>query len=267
MIMTEVSVENVSGSALEVILRKYLIDHSSRKINYLYWNITDAKDMTLSFVNLTGKELNRVNNSDLVYRIVRLKNADHWKIVSNFLNKYIIDPTDSRAVYVIRVDYLLTYLKGLKYDTSQIVLTRGPYGTVYCNDELPDKRKPICTVDTDIQSLYLIDRLYGKYRKMLYSDSPEWDIKDIMEEYLTDPKFKYVVDDLRVTLPVTEALDIVSRKFINERKDRETCKHEQIYMQNGLSTIASRFSCSDVSIVSVRVYIQIFLRKYSKQRK
>ena len=53
--MTEISNEELRGTALEVILRKYFVDHSARKLNYLYWNVTDAKDMTLNFVNLIGK--------------------------------------------------------------------------------------------------------------------------------------------------------------------------------------------------------------------
>ena len=266
--MTEISNEELRGTALEVILRKYFVDHSARKLNYLYWNVTDAKDMTLNFVNLIGKELNRINNSDLVYRIVRIKNSADWKVISDFINKYIIDPDDSRAAHVIRVDYLITYLKSLKYDTTQIVLTRsGSFGTVFCNDHDPAKRKPVCTVDTDIQSLYLIDRLYTKYRKMLYSDSVDWDIRDITADYMSDPKFKFSVDDLKVLIPTIDAIDVVSRKFIAERQTVDpTCRVEQIYMRNGLSTVASRFSCSDLIIVSVRAYLQVFLRKYSKKR-
>ena len=259
--MTETQNEELRGNALEAILRKYLIDHAARKINYLYWNVTDAKDMTLSFVNLIGKELNRINNSDLVYRAVRVKNPADWKVISDFINKYIIDPDDSRAAHVIRVDYLISYLKSIKYDTTQIVLSRGSFGTIYCNDHDPTKRKPVCTVDNDIQSLYLVDRLYTKYRKMLYSDSAEWDTKDITEEYMTDPKFKFVVDDLKVIIPTIDAIDVVARKFITERKADTSCKLEQIYMKNGLSTVASRFSCSDIIVVSVRAYIQVFLRK------
>lgn len=266
----------VSGSGLEALLRKYFIGHSSRKVNYLYWNATEPKDMTLSFVNLSGKELNRVNSSDLVYRIVRLKNADDWNVIVHFITSYIVDPSDLRAIYVIRVDYLVTYLKSIGYDVSKIALTRGAFGTVFCNNDDPTKRKPVSIVDTDVQSTYLIDRLYTKYRKMIYSDTGDWDVTDILEEYLTDPKFKYKVDDLKATLPVMDAVDIVARKFVRECIERDGyvdgvigkdhhCKLEQIYLKNGMSTVMSRFTSSDIVIVAVRVYIQIFLRKYSKQ--
>lgn len=258
----------VPKNILEPILQKYLISHSSRKLNYLYWNVTDQKDMTLNFVNLSGKELNRINNSDLVYRIVRVKNAEDWAILAAFINSTIIDPDDSKAAYVIRVDYLMTYLKGLNFDTDQIILTRGSFGTLFCHNDDDAKRKPICTVDTDIQSLYLIDRLYTKYRKMLYSDSQDWNIKDITSDYLNDPKFKYIITELNVTVPTTDALDVVSRKFIGECKARDNnSKLEQIFVKNGLSTVVSRLTCSDINIITVRVYIQVFLKKYSKKGK
>jgi len=259
--------QEVSGTMLATILRKYFTDHSSRRINYLYWNIVDAKDMTLNFVNLTGKPLNRINNSDLVYRIVRIRNADHWNIIASFINKHVVNPDNPKAVYVIRVDSLVSYLKQINFDPGKIVWHRGAFDTVFCHNDDAKKRKPIVTVDTDIQSLYLIDRLYGKYRKMLYSDSPDWLIKDITEDYLSNPDFKFTLDDLGITIDVVESMDIVARKFILEyQKKDQTCKLDQIYINNGLSTVVNRLICPDVSIITVRVYIQLFLKKYTKKR-
>lgn len=266
--MTESSKVKLNGAAFGAILRKYLIEHSSRRLNFLYWNITDAKDMTLNFVNLSGKELNRINNCDLVYRIVRIKNSEDWNVISDFINSYIVNQDEPRAVCVIRVDYLISYLKSINFDLDKVVLTRGAFGTVYCNDDDEAKRKPICTIDTDIQSLYLIDRLYLKYRKMVFSDSSDWRIQDITESYLNDTKLRFELKDLNISIPITDALDVVSRKFITEYRARDTtCRLDQIYLPNGLSTVVSRLSCSDLTIVSVRVYIQVFLKKYNKKRK
>ncbi len=262
--MTESTEVGVSGNSLEAIIRKYLTDHSARRLNYLYWNLTDAKDMTLSFVNLTGKKLNRINNGELVYRIVRIKDANDWAALSDFINRYIVDPEDARAVYVIRVDFLSTYLKAINFDPSQIDLTRVGFGTAYCFNDDDKKRKPICTVDNDIQSLYLIDRLYGKYRKMLYSDSPEWEITDITDAFINDDDFKFVIKDLNVTIPVADALDVVAKRYIKAYKTTEAVRLDQIYTRSGLSTVASRLTCPDLGIVSVRAYIQIFLKKYIK---
>lgn len=262
------SIGQLSGSALEKILRKYFTEHSSRRLNFLYWNLTDAKDLTLNFINITGKELNRINNSDLVYRIVKLKNQEDWNTISYLINTYLIDPADTKAIYVIRVDYLLSYLKTINFDMSKINLTRGDFGVAYCNNDDNTKRKPLCVIDADIQSLFLIDRLYLKYRKMLHGEVSDAVIKDITDEYLNDLAFKYRIEDPKILLPTTDALDVVSRKFIVGYKNKEaSCKLEQIYIKNGLSTIVNRFIGSDITVLTVRVYIQIFLKQYSKRAK
>lgn len=257
------------GKEFEKFLRKYLIDHSGRRLNYLYWNVTDAKEMALHFINLAGRELGRVNNSDLIYRAVRIKNSSDWAILSKFINDHIVDPETPKAAYVIRVDYLVTYMKSIKFDVTKMVLTRGMFGTVFIHDDDLDekKRQPLCTIDTDVQSLFLVDELYTKYRKLLYSNSDDWEIKNILDDYLSNESFNYVIDDLRVTLPALESLDIVTRKFVGERMKEDGCSLEQIYLKNGMSTVSSRFTCPDMTIVSVRVYIQIFLRKYAKKGK
>lgn len=266
--MSEHSDGMVSGAALETILRKYLIDHSSRKLNYLYWNVSDMKEMTLNFVNLSGKELNRINNSDLVYRVIKIKNTSDWAIITKFINKYVLKTEDTKTVYVIRVDFLLTYMKSIGYDVNKIELTQGAFKALYCNDSDESKRRPIAVIDTDIQSLYLLDRLYSKYKKMLFSEVPDASIENIIERYLKQQDFKFNITDLKITLPVSEALDVVSRKFINTLKaSDQSCKLEQIYINSGASTVISRFTCSDICVVSVRVYLQVFLKKYEKKGK
>jgi hypothetical protein len=266
--MSDSSVGQMSSAALEDLLRKYCTEHSARRLNYIYWNLTDHKDMTLNFVNLTGKELNRINNGDLVYRIVKIKNTIDWNNLANFFNTHIVDPTDHKAVYVIRIDFLISYLKSIGFDLSRFKLERGGFGTAYVDDGDQTKRKPICTVDNDVQSLYLIDRLYQKYRKMMTGEVHDGEIKDITDQYLQDPKFKYSIDDLNLTLPVIDALDVVSRKVVSRYRNTDpTCRLEQVYVRNGLSTIVSRLICGDFNILTVRVYIQLFLKKYNKGHK
>lgn len=264
-----------TGKALEDLLKKYCIDHSSRRINFLYWNTTDPKDMTLNFVNLTGKELNRINNSDLVYRIVRVKNVTDWQALVAFFNTYIVDPNEPKVAYVVRVDYLMGYLKTIKFDTAQINFSKGPFGALYFdqpikgpNGENVMQRRHVAVIDTDIQSLYLIDKLYTKYRKPLFSDDADWKIHDITQDYLQSSDFKFVVEELGISVAAVDSLDIVAKKYIERcRTVDPNCRLEQIYMQNGLSTIANRMICSEMNILTVRVFIQLFLKKYSKKGK
>jgi hypothetical protein len=261
----------VTPAALESILRKYLVEHSSRRLNYLHWNAADTKDTTLCFVNLSGKELTRVNNSDLVFRVVRVKNLADWAVIINFITNFIVNKHAPKAAYTIRLDYLFSYLKSIKFNLELFTLTPKDFGVAYCNDEDPDKRKPVYIIDNDIQSLFLIDQLYTRYRKMLYSDISDWQncrVTDILDDYLNNSDFRFKVDELGVTIPVTEALDVASRKFVtNYKNSGAVCKLEQVFINNAFTTVANRFVGADIGIVTVRVYLQLFLKKFVKSKK
>lgn len=261
----------VTPAALESILRKYLIEHSSRRLNYLHWNAADTKDTTLCFVNLAGKEFTRVNNSDLVFRVVRVKNLNDWSVIYDFMTNYVVNKGLPKAVYTIRLDYLFSYLKSIKFDVTQFTLTVKDFGVAYCYDEDENRRKPIYVIDNDIQSLFLVEQLYNRYRKMLYSDISDWQnckVTDILDEYLTNNDFRFKVDDLGVTIPVTEALDVVARKFVTAYKSNgSVCKLEQVFINNAFTTIANRFIGPDIGVVTVRAYLQLFLKKFVKAKK
>ena len=257
----------LTGKKLEQLLRKYLVAHSNRRLNYLYWNATNPKDTTLSFVNLSGEKLTTLNNSDLVFRVVRVRNSAEWRALQEFIVKYLIDPEDARATHVIRIDYLMSYLKTIGFNPDAIKLERNAFGTAKGILEDEQLSKPLCTIDTDVHSLILVDKLYRNYRKLLYNDTaPELEIADILQNYLDDKNFRYLVDDLKVAIPVTENLDVPGRKYIRAvlLEDPNT-KLEQIYLKNGLSTVVSRFVGGGLHIVTVRVYLQYFLSKYRKK--
>ena len=284
---------------LQIVLTKYLVEHSSRRLSYLYWNTIDTDETLLCFVNLTGNKLSRVNNVDLVFRVVRIMNESDWVMIKNFLDTYVVSPDDNKAAHIIRVDFLLSYLKHIGYDLSKFVLKRNAFGTAYSNNSIiplveepeeeddgsndisseelnldeedpkPKADKPIFTVDNDIQSLYLIEKLYNKYNQLLLSeDSEDWDIVDITQEYLTDLNFRYKLDDLRITVPVQDSIDIVSRKFIRTTlKENDQCKLEQLYLKHGISVLANRFTTPDMIVVTVRAYLQYFLTKFKSNKR
>lgn len=258
----------ISGKRLSSLFQKYLIEHSSRRLNYLHWNSAN-KFKSLQFINICGKELCRVMNSDLVYRIIDVKNDDDWNDMYNFFTQFIVDPNDPSATYVIRVDFLVAYLKSIKFNIDDIKFTREEFQTLYCHSENnpENKRRPISTIDTDIQSLYLLDQLYAKYSVVLTSDDPSWVITDIKEAYLNDPEFTFDIEK-NIHLKLVDAIDSVARKCIRQYNEIDPkCTLEQIYMKNGVSTIANRFICSEISAITVRVYFQVYLRKYYKKRK
>lgn len=258
----------ISGKPLDALFRKYFIEHSSRRLNYLHWNSADGKNKALNFINICGKELGRINNSDLIYRIVLVKNDTDWENIHNFFTKFIVDPEDPTATYVVRVDFLAAYLKSINFDSANIQFTREAFQTLYChpanNPEL--KRRPVSTIDTDIQSLYLLDQLYDKYRPVLESDNPDWIITDIKEAYLNDPEYAFDIDK-NIHLKLTDAIDAVARKCIRRYDEIDPhCKLEQVYIKNGITTIANRLLSTEIDILTVRVYFQVFLKKYYKKR-
>ena len=259
----------ITGKRLSSLFQKYLIEHSSRRLNYLHWNSANGNFKALQFINICGKELGRVMNSDLVYRIVSVKNDEDWRDIHNFFTKFIVDPNDPAATYVVRVDFLVAYLKSIKFNITDIEFTREEFQTLYCHSEnnKENKRRPISTIDTDIQSLYLLDQLYAKYHLVLKSNDPSWVITDIKESYLNDPEFTFDIEK-NIHLRLVDAIDSVARKCIRQYDEIDPkCTLEQIYMKNGITTIANRFMCSEIDVLTVRVYFQVYLSKYYKKRK
>ena len=251
-------------SQIAGVLQKYLIDHSARRLNFLYWNIVEPKDCSLCFVNLNGKELTRVNNEDLAFRIVKVLSRADWDILAEFINTYIVDDTDKRAVYVVRVDYLMSYLKSIGYDLTKFGLRRTGFGTGFSVTAEESLSKPICTLDNDIQSLHLIDRLYSKYRRVVNSDPSDCTIVDITDEYLKTPDYRYKIQELKVAIPMSDCVDSISKKF--SAKLDSPFKIEAISLENGITKLVNRFSGVDMIVLSVRVYLQYFLQKYKSKK-
>lgn len=249
----------MSGKELEKLLTKYFTSHSARRINYLHWNSLGVN--TLNFVNLSGADLTRLNNAELIFRSIRVKDTADWEALSNFINTFIV--AQPKVTYIIRVDYLVSYLKKLKFDTSVLSFSRNSFGTVMSTPVGDNVSvKPIAIIDDDIQSMVLLDRLYNKYRKMMFSDDPSWDISDILEEYLTSDTFKFKLDEL--SMQVVASLDIVDKKFVQQSKN--VCpktKLEQIFVKNGITTVVSRFTGDNMCIITARVHLQYFLNKYA----
>ena len=151
----------VDSKDIKTTLKYFLTDHSCRKFNYLYWNVIDHRTMCLCLVNLTGKDLTRLNTPDLGFRIVKVLNKNDWDIVRYIFERHITPKDNKRAVSVVRLDYLLQYLERIKWDLEAIDLQTNKFGNMFV--EHKEKVKPISVVENDIQCLYLIDRLYNKY--------------------------------------------------------------------------------------------------------
>lgn len=263
----------VDLKTIEATLKYFLTEHSSRKYNYLYWNLIDPKHMSLCFVNLTGKKLNRLNNSELGFRIVKIANRKDWNIVKHLFENFIVSPDNRRAISVVRLDYLLQYLKTIKFNLDKIEFNTNKFGTKFVEKEVPGKKpqiKPISTIDSDIQSLYLLERLYDKYAPMieLTESNVTHDIADIKEAYIESDIYSYVLADQKLIVPTTDGLDIVAKRFtIKCDKSDESWSLQRIYTDAGLSNIVSKFKNDRMSLVSLRVYLKYFLKSIKKRRR
>lgn len=251
---------------LESLLKKYLVEHSSRRFNFLYWNICDQRDPFLNFVNLAGKDLNRVNNVELVFRLVKVKQTVDYSIIYQFMTEYVVDPTNPKAVYVIRVDFLLSYLKSIKFDLSQFILSREMFNVGYSNADDPKKKRAICIVDDDIQSLFLVNRLHQKYRKFIsQNDVDNSIITDILNKVDSEESYIYSInhEGININIPLQNGLDIVAQKFVRLSSN---VRFEQIFNVENMSVIVNRFICSDVAIITARVYLRLIFKKFTKKK-
>jgi len=258
----------VDTKTIEQTLKYFLLEHSARKLNFIYWNLIDSKYMCLCFVNLTGKKLNRLNNSDLGFRIVKVKGRRDWNIVKYLFENFIVSQDDRRAVSVVRLDYLMQYLKTLNFNLDAIDFKINKFGTKYVDYDT--KVKPISSIDNDIQSLYLIERLYNKYSAMLEMDESNEDnnIVDITDDFRKSDKFVYVLADAKINVPTHDGLDIISKRFTIKRdKAGEPWDLKRIYIKTGLSNVVSRFTNERMIVLSLRVYLKYFLKTIRKRKK
>jgi hypothetical protein len=188
-------------------------------------------------------------------------NKEDWSVISEFFDTHIVDSTDRRAVYAVRLDYLMHYLKVIDFDLTKFGLNRTNFGTGYSAVADIDNSKPICTLDNDIQSLHLIDKLYSKYKKMIYPDTQAYIAEDITKDYMSTNDYRYRIYERRVAIPIRDGLDGISKKFVS--KYSTPIKIEAIRSTSGITTLVNRFEDNNSMItLSVRVYLQYFLQKF-----
>lgn len=262
------------ATKLHDLLNRYLVEHSSRKINFLYWNLADPNDHVLIFVNLKGKDLVRINNEKLIFRVVRIINDEDWSMIRDFLHNYIVDRHDKKAVYLVNVSRLISIVNSVKDVGELKPLDRNEFGTAVIPDDDDDEdidtinngddesvkpNVPICTIDNDVQSCYLIDALYNKYRHIIYNDDQDWKSTDITEAYLNEANIKFNLDAGNIRVPIVDALDVPSKKFVRSIKGTKVL--EQIACNEGIINVVSRLTAEDVVVFTSRVYLQFFVNR------
>ena len=85
----------ITGKLIEQLITTYCTNHSSRRINFLYWNTIDHADHRLHMVNLSGKELIQTNNAKLVYRLVDIKDQTDYQRLQDLENIHMLIQLDN----------------------------------------------------------------------------------------------------------------------------------------------------------------------------
>ena len=159
----------------------------------------------------------------------------------------------------------MSYLKSIKFDLSQFTITHEAFHVGYCNVNDESKKRPICIIDDDVQSLYLISRLSTKYRQFVFqNDIQNAVITDIKTAYIETSDYVYSIDQdtSNINVPLQDGLDAVAKKFISSMGETRL---EQIYMAEDISTVSNKFVCQDMTIVTVRVYLHLFFKRFTKK--
>jgi len=251
------------------ILLNYFKAHSSGKFNYIYWNIIDQKHPKLLFVNLIGKDLIKVNNGDLRFRIVTIRNKKHWEVIKWFITTFLIDQNaDKRSINVLRLDYIFSFLNNIKFDFDSILFGTNGYGSVMLNDG--ESAKILSYIDRDIQSVYLIENLNNGFSQ--FDDASlivgEKIVTDIKQAYIDEKEFRMDIPNTSISISQIDGLDCASTTFIRKYPNSSL---EALFVKDNISTkIISVFKSNDdddISIITVRVYLSYFLGKRSNKNK
>ncbi len=247
------------------MLTTYLITHSSRKYNYMYWYVNTTAAPILCFSNLPDQKIERINDPKLCFRLVKVQNRKAWKVISTLINTIFLQNADKRSIHIIRIDYLFQYLKYVKFDLTAIDYTTNKYGTRIVkinaakNSAIP-KSKPVIHMVYDIHCQYLMDKLYHTY--LPYLDANVGEPDDIKELFFSESKdFCYVTMDGKLSIPLKDGLDIVSTKLMKQfEKDGTTWHLEQLKMSGDVFNVINRFRSSDITVLSIKVYMHYFLK-------
>ncbi len=243
---------------IATIIHTFLTDHSSRKYNYIFWNITNNTAPVICFSNLPDHKIERINDPKLCFRLVKVLNRKSWKVLSFLFNEIILKDSDKRSIQLIRVDYLTQYLKLNKYDFSAIDYTINSFGTRM----LPYKEtsRPFVHIVHDIHCQYLMDKLHKTY--LPYLTAKVEDAEDVSDQFTdVDTQFEYSAFKGKLIIKLTDGLDSVSSRFLKKLTGSKTAwKLLQVKLDGDAFNIINLFRTEMMTVVSIRVYMHYFLK-------
>lgn len=271
---------NLTIKELKELLYKYLIKHSDRKLTNLYLNINNRSKYFV-FVNLKNDKLVKINNSDLVVRILHIKNKKELQIIFDFLNKYILNSIitpDFNSLIMIRIDLLLAYLNKIKYDLDKLDVKMNNYFS-FSYIDVNKKRIVIGNIERDYLLSYKFYKIFNEYlisenkilvdsklhnyicedAEELINNKNELNLIEIDQEIINTDKYKsnsnYLVD----------GLDIVSLKWLSSLNQKDYSIY-LIYKQiDKVFKFISFISTSDMNIITLRPFVSFAYKQKGKR--
>lgn len=211
------------------LLRHYLVD-SVKKTNYLYWNIINFRYQILLFTNAKNtihhEELIRPGNPNVLIKLLKVKNKDHWLMLQQFFMMMIGHNRNDQIpadIYVFKITDIFSYLKKIKYDKNKLCLVQNIFNTIY--GEFEEKRKKLIYIEGDI---FTFQKLYNFY--ILYKSSQKsskFEIVDIIpidtEDYKkrfkeNQNKFEIIHNDNHYNIIITKDGHLVPVALTKQKK-------------------------------------------------
>lgn len=266
---------------LGALLTKYLVAHSGRKINHLFWNIIHRKDRILCFVNQVGKDLNTINDPNTCVRFVKAKDTSEWQTICDVLDR-ITNPSlgkdgtpQTSDPFVIRVDTLIAYLKKIDFDLDQLNLEESKERSIYYISQVKDKKSAdgfsdrhnhIAYPSGDMRNDYFMKKFKEFYAPILMKPKEEFgEVSDEFDAYMRAGKeFSYEVlvgKKKAIVVPVIPGADFPPQKFIEV--DNVKCRNPPIIQILQLPGKVIRYvyiyRSDKMDLISTRVYLNYFL--------
>lgn len=275
--VSEMSVPGIESLDTLAIPRKlkldmftlYLLMHSVRKYNFIYWNVNPTPSPILCFCNTAPDKITRINDPKLCFRLVKVQDRKAWKLLSVIIGGIFLNGCNRRDLCVVRVDYLMQYLKSIQFDYRKIEYTISEFDTRIVI--VKDKEKPVVQIAYDIHCQYLMDRLYKTYITYVEMENEEVVAIDVRDEFDDNPKvFDHTTLDGKLTMEIVDGLDIASlklRKYLSAIAVKWGMTQCQI--DSDIVTVINRLHAANIVVVSVRVYLNYFLKaiRASEQKK
>lgn len=283
--MITIGEETISSSDFKKMFLDYMISHSDRKLNMLFWNATAPKQRLLVFANLDSDKLVKINNNELIFRMVRVKNKRDWILISTFINDYILKTKFEAfsATITIKLNSLLSYLNNIDYDVTKINVQMNSYFSYSYRKD--DKDVMIGNLERDYLALYRLSQMIHEYnineKNLLIEEEGEklityknFDVTDIKELIIEDTEhievdFNSIDPDIKnIKTYISPGSEMMSLKILRELPNKTT----SIYMiikkiTDDAFKLIVMISTPVFDVISTRPYVEYYKYKPKKNKK